>query len=488
MCQSYLARFVALIAATHLAAPLARAQAPAPAAPPAPSGSAAQAALPVPVAQPASSWPQPAPASTGAVRLTFKEALQRARVQPPSVLFALATLARSRAEASYARGAYIPGVTLEGGTGVTYDNRSALPNNLPPEQRIGAASRIDSTAQNSFGRVNVELAVLDFARRNNIAAADASIAAELGNRDTAVRDALAATSRIYVRGVAAIELVSDAELTLARRTAQHAAIQGLVKAGLRPSVDAARAEIEMVAARHQVRMREVEREASFAALSAAIGGDPTRPAQPVQFDDASLPLPASPAEAAALAMDASPQLRAGRATRDARRFQDKSARAARYPTLGVNGSANANYADIWSGTGIEGSSYYANGGAYLRWAALDATVWRRAVVTGASLTEAERQLDAVTLQIRAQVVEASFEVSRADALLAQATEVLRAAQVARTAQNERYKAGVASLLELLDAETVEQNARRQRIEATRDHRSARTELLSTCGVIEQLAR
>lgn len=418
----------------------------------------------------------------------FGEVLARAREAPPTVLVAMAALARAEAEAGYARGGYIPRLTLEAGAGVTYDNHAALPNNLPPAQTAGIPGRIDSTAQSNYGRVTVDYALLDLARRGAVLVAQKSVTVRTHARDASIRLAQQAAAHLYLRSVAAVELVADARLTLERRAQQQEAIRGLVRAGLRPSVDATRAEIEALAARYALETREIEREASFAALASALAIDPTRPVQPAPFDDGVLPAPLGPARASEQALAQRPEVQESLAARVLRSAEHRAALGARLPTLGVLGSGNANYAEIWSGTGIEGSSYYANGAVYLRWSALDPTVWRRGHVTRAAIVEAERALDATVLAVRTEVVEAAYEVQRTRALLSQATQVLAATQAARTAQNERYRAGVASLLELLDAEAIEQNARRQRIEAERDHRIARTRLLASCGALGALAR
>lgn len=130
----------------------------------------------------------------------------------------------------------------------------------------------------------------------------------------------------------------------------------------------------------------------------------------------------------------------------------------------------------------------ASGALYLRWAALDPEVWRRARVTHAALREARRKLEASLLDVRAEAVEAAYEVKRTRALLEQAVQTTTAARAARDAQNERYRMGVASLLELLDVEAVEQSARRQRIEAERNHRVAQVRLLAASGELEELSR
>lgn len=420
----------------------------------------------------------------------FVEVLRRAREAPPSVLAAMASVVRAQAQASFARGAYIPRLTVEGGAGVTYDDHAAVPNKVSKQQyqAAGYAPRVDSTSQTNYGQLSFDYALLDLGRRGSVQAADKGVDAQARARDDVIRVAMEAASLLYLESLAAIELVADARLTLERRSNQEAAISGLVKAGLRPTVDATRAEIETVAARYGLDTREIERRASFAALAAALGLDPNQPVRPLEFEDARLPASLDPLRATEVAIERRADVRQRRSARDARIAEHRAALDARLPTVGVVAVGNASYAEIWSGTGIEGSSYFARGSLYVRWAALDPSVWRRASVTRAAITEAERQLEATVLAVRAEVVGAAYQVERTRALLAQATQVLAAAEATRTAQNQRYRAGVASLLELLDAESLEQNARRQRIEAVREHRVARLRLLASCGMLDELVR
>ncbi|MDB4989359.1 MAG: transporter, partial [Myxococcaceae bacterium] len=250
--------------------------------------------------------------------------------------------------------------------------------------------------------------------------------------------------------------------------------------------DATRANIEVVAARFALETREIEVAAAGAALAATVGRDPTQPLRPAEFDDSVLPPVLDPLQASIVAIEHRPELRQYEANLAAKKADHQAAIMARLPTLGVSGTGNLSRNDIFKGDGYQGRSVTGIGSAYMRWAALDPAIWRRASVTRGAIEEAQRLLETQLLSVRAEVVAAAYTVKRTRALLEQSTQILAGAEAARTAQNERYRAGVASLLDLLDAEGVEQNARRQRIEAARDHRVARITLLGLCGVIDTL--
>jgi outer membrane protein len=165
---------------------------------------------------------------------------------------------------------------------------------------------------------------------------------------------------------------------------------------------------------------------------------------------------------------------------------DDAARGARLPTIGIAGATTLTQAGILSGEGLGGQIFNASVWGYLRWNALDGTVWRQAQVTKAQVREAERALSVIQLQVRNEAVAAALGAENAKVKLDQAEQVLAGAQVTRTAQNERYRAGVATLLELLDAEQLEQSARLARIQADRDYAIARAVLLSATGRLGEL--
>ncbi len=458
-------------------------------------------ALSLPLAARAQEPPRPRPGKT----VTLKQVIARARDNPPSILAALATLRTTQAQESLARGGYIPRFTIEGGTGINYQDQPYLPKKqadarneaiamLTPAQReeyyaSGQAlpDRFSAASQNSYGRLNLDYALFDLQRRYAVTAAQLNAKAQSSAYIAAQRTAIQAAAELYLRAVAASAFVEDARLTLERRDSQWKAISGLSKAGLRPSVDATRAEIEAVAAKYALETREIELRSTGAALAVAMGDDPNRPASASDFDDAALPAPLDPLKASAVAVANRPEVQQLELALASRRNDHRAAIGARLPTVGLLGTGNISYQNvIGNGNAYQGRFLNAAGSIYMRWSALDPTIWRRANVTVRAVDEAQRQLEAQVLSVRAEVVEAAYQVQRARAMLDQSTQVHAAAEAARTAQNERYRAGVASLLDLLDAEGVEQNARRQRIEAERDHRIARVRLLALCGEIDRL--
>jgi outer membrane protein len=291
-----------------------------------------------------------------------------------------------------------------------------------------------------------------------------------------------------MRALAATQFVADAELTEERRRQQHDGIGGLVKAGLRPPVDETRARIEAVAAKYRLEVRRVEERAAFATLAVSVGRDPNRPLRPQSLETSPFSVPRNLEEATSAAFEYRPELQGLRMNLAARQADLSAALWRRAPTLGISGTATASYIDQLKGEGYQGSQYSAAAQVYLRIQSFDASVWRSADVARANMLQTQRQLEVTTLDVKAEVADASFAVERTRAELERASQVLSAAGAAREAQHGRYQTGVASLLELLDAEGLEQNARFDRIQAERDHQIANVRLLAATGLIRQLTR
>lgn len=440
--------------------------------------------------------------------ITLRQLLQKALTDPPAVLTAYANLQRIEADLSVAKGNYLPSLTLQVSQGIAYDNRQQVPNGLletfaNQERRLlqlenpgvvipafappKGQGRLEQTTGQTTGTASLDWSLINMARRKALKGAELSREAYQRGVNAEQRLALTAAAEMYVRAIAASELVADAELTHERRNQQYQGIAGLVKAGLRPPVDETRARIEEVAARYKVDVRKVEERASFGSLAVSVGRAPNRPLRPEPLE--SSPFAGPPAQDAnALALEHRPELQQLRTLLQARQAELSAALYRRAPTMGVSGSASASYIDEITGDGYQGSQYSANAVAYLRWQGLDPAVFRSANVARANLLQAQRTFENAWLNVQNDVAVAGFKVAQTEAELTRATEVLSASQATREAQNGRYKAGVASLLELLDAEETEQKARLERIEAARNHELAKVELLSATGLISKLAQ
>lgn len=441
---------------------------------------------------------RPAAADDALLReLSLADALRRARDHAPGVLRARASARRAAADASVARGAYLPSVALESSATIGYDSRNTTPNKIevPPEippaereayLREARTPRYQATARQDVASLTVEQVVIDPARRPQIGAAVHAAAAEASMLAGARQRALAEVAALYVESSAARASLDDATLSDTRRAELTRTIVELVRAGLRPKIDLARAEVDALSARRMVEARTIDLARSEAALASALGLDPGAPIRVRGFDDRWLPAPLTADAARVEALASVPSLTALEQTVQAHRAAHRAARGARFPELGLRGTASVGRARIWTGTGIEGSAHSLAAGVYLRWSMLDPVLTLRARRTRAELAEADAALALGVRQVAGDATLAAYVVARTRVRLDQAEQVLALAESTRTAQSERYRAGVASLLELLDAEALAQSARRERIEAERDHRLGRVQLLATTGSIEAL--
>jgi outer membrane protein len=407
--------------------------------------------------------------------VSLGEVVAKARANPPAVLAALATLERVRQQEFAAKGAYLPTLAFEARETIGHANQPYLP-----------GLRFKSTSVSTSANASLNYTIFDRRRSGAVRAAEAASEAAIHNSDQARRAAMESAATLYFQALAAVELISDAELTLARRTAQHDSIAALARAGVRPAVDEQRAKVEVVVAQATVEVRKINLATLEAALSAALGEDPLAPVRAGVVADEVLGHELSPRDAVTHAILHRPEVLASEAQVRASVASDDAARGARLPTVGVGGAASMTQADVLTGQGLGGQIINASAWLYLRWSALDATVWRQARVTNAQVREAERALAVTQLQVRNEAVAAALGAENARVKLEQAEQVLAGAQVTRTAQNERYRAGVATLLELLDAEQLEQSARLSRIEAARDYAIARAVLLSATGKLGEL--
>jgi outer membrane protein len=439
--------------------------------------------------------------------ISLQQLLARALSDPPRVLAARAALARADAERGMAQAGYFPSLTMQASEGISYDNRQQIPDafvnqlvdllnpiydaldiTVPANASDQAKTRLEALSQQVGGTAQLDWSLVNVARRKAIQATTQGRDAQQFAVSGAQRLALAAACDLYMRALASSQFVADAEITEERRRQQHEGIGGLVKAGLRPPVDETRARIEAVAAKYRLEVRRVEERAAFAALAVSVGRDPNRPLRPQPLAASPFSVPQTLEEATAAAFEYRPELKTLRVSLLGRQAELSAALWRRAPTLGISGTANASYIDQIKGEGYQGSQYSTAAQVYLRVQTFDASIWRSANVARANMLQAQRALEITTLDVKAEVADASFATERAHAELERATQVLAAAGAAREAQNGRYQTGVASLLELLDAEAVEQNARFDRIQAERDHQLANVRLLAATGLIRQLAR
>ena len=426
-------------------------------------------------------WPSAsAGAQTAPARpeIGLVEALRTAQSTAPAVAAAQAAQALREAERGSAAAAYYPVLTARGSGGYAFDNRVVLP----------GAPRIDSESLTAEANVSLEWTAVDLTRGARSDAAEAAARAEAFATSSARGGALLLTAERYVEAAAATALVTEAEVSLARRSEQERAITDLVRAGTRSPLDMERAKIETLSAHYALEASKRDELSACAALAAALGRPATQPLCARADDLQAFELELSPEHALSAARAQRPELKARAALVSVRREDYAAAIAARLPTVALATTASLSYLDVRSGQGIDGHQYGGSALLFVRWSGLDPVTWTQAGSADAAVALAQREWAAEGHAVASEAVAAAHAVQRAKIELERAVAVQRASEVTREAQNGRYRAGLASMLELLDAENLAQQTRRERIEAERDHKLAGARLLWASGRLAALAR
>jgi outer membrane protein TolC len=412
-------------------------------------------------------------------RLDLRSAAELAVARPPAVRAALLRVASAQASYAVARGAYWPSLRAQAEAAALQQTQRYFVPNSPNQKADAKGSREALDAR-------VEWLVSDFrGRASEVERTDLEREAFEHDAQLAKFSALRASCELYVRVLTTERLRQNAQLSVERRDAISQAISRLIDAGLRPRVDLSRAEIEAVAARAEVSVLSAQAQVERARLLAALGLDPGLRVVLEEYADSVLRGAGDETQAVREALAARPELPAASARVAARSAAVGVARARRFPSLGLFGAGNYQFNDIFQGSGIDGSSFAASAGVFLRWNVLDVSAWRSMRVARAQLEVERVLLDEQSLAVRTEAIVARRDVERAEAALAQAVDVLAAAATTRDAQHRRYQVGEASLLELLDAEALEQEARSRRILAQRELELSRIALLDATGSLAE---
>ncbi len=183
-----------------------------------------------------------------------------------------------------------------------------------------------------------------------------------------------------------------------------------------------------------------------------------------------------------------PDLAAQRALLAAREAAVRVARASRWPSLYVNGSATRNYNELYgmSNRNMTEDDWSYNGGVSLRWNLFDG------LQTLSSLRMAEAQAAALREQIRQAELAASAEIwTRFHAYETArrkhdfSAAALKSATASREMAFQSYQAGVKTILDLLNAEAQLSRARSQHVTARQEIFTALTQLAHAVGLLER---
>ena len=183
-----------------------------------------------------------------------------------------------------------------------------------------------------------------------------------------------------------------------------------------------------------------------------------------------------------------PDLAALRASLGAREAAIKVARASRWPSLYLNGSANRNYSELYgqSNRATSADEWAYVGGVSLKWNIFDG------LQTLSTIRTAEAQADATRAQLTEAELGASAEIwtrfqnyETALNLLEFSLSSLKSATASWEMAMESYKSGIKSILDVLNAEAQLAESRRQQIVARQEVFTALANLAHATGIIEK---
>lgn len=183
-----------------------------------------------------------------------------------------------------------------------------------------------------------------------------------------------------------------------------------------------------------------------------------------------------------------PDLSALRASLAAREAAVKVARAARWPSLYINGSANRDYFELYGQSNRDSQSddWSYTGGLSVKWPLFDG------YQTISSVRTAEALADSLRAQVRQAELAASTEIwaryQNYETALQKynfSIAALASASALQVMAMDSYKAGVATILDVLSAETQLAQARSQQIAVRQEIFTALANLAYATGVIEK---
>jgi outer membrane protein TolC len=403
-------------------------------------------------------------------------AARLAKERAPGIQAALHSVQRAEADTRAASAAHLPTLGADARASLVRQHQSYL---VP-----GSSQGVASTTAQLTSSLQARWVAFDAgARQDSVEQARAERAVAEAEVRRTEYTVVRAASELYVRVVTTERLLADAKLSVERRQATLTAIERLIEAGLRPSSDHQRAEIDAVAARFAVDVLREQSRTEHAAFAAALGLEPSTLIELQPYADLLFCPPQAQAQPAVWAMQNRPEIVQGQARLRERRANLDKAHAQRWPTLGVDANASFEHGSIIAGDGFAGNTFAVSAGVVLNWQALNLSIWRLADGAAADVQVAASELADRELSARTQATLALGELARARAALEQARQVLQAAAATLSTQRRRYELGQATLLELLDAEAIEQDARSRVILAERDQDLSGISLLDATGFL-----
>jgi outer membrane protein len=414
--------------------------------------------------------------------VTFVEALRLAVRQPPAVRAALSRVATANAQIEQARAGWLPTIGVSSSPSISFSDRPFL-----PATETVAAQRVQGSSVNVDASAAVRWNLFDFGRTSaNVRAAERSRDALREDARVASLQALSTAATQYLTVLGDLEAIETTRVTVTQREARLRIAQGRVEAGATGPNDAVRAQVDLDAGRLDLSIAEARLDSDRAALTAALGLDPTAPVQVARLPDNALEFDDDPTAAAREAVIARPEFAAARYRVAQAEAQADLAHANRRPALTANASATVGYNEVLAGRGLGGVSETITGGLGFSWQVFDRSRGAAADVADTAVETARENLAAQSLSVRTAAVQAAVNSRSARAQVAQAERLAAGTAANLELATGRYQGGAAPLLEVVDAQAADASARIAVVRARLNLALSRAQLLAATGRLERL--
>ncbi len=409
-------------------------------------------------------------------QVTLAEAVERALAVQPAMVQARGDERNASAGQRSATGAFLPSITVGGGSNQAGANRY----NSATGQIVTLR-----TSTSYSGSLGVSLDLFDGFRRlaNKSAAAATADAADAGVTNQRYQ-VTAATAQLFYSALADEELVRVAQAQLDRAKQERQISISKFQAGAATRSDTLTSTVDLGNAQLALLQAQANLATAQANLGRQVGSD-----QPIRaLADSAVPAPPDTTALRPQLLDSSPQVRQADAQARAARAQVTVARAQYWPTISAsysNGytgpdslahfpavpwSTTQPYANNW---GLRFSVSWTLFNGFSREAdQVSASVQRD--VAEAHAADLRRQLNAQFTQQAAALITANAQIGITAANVAAAAEALRV-------QQERYRLGAATLLDLLTAEANLTQAEVNQVQARYNYLIARAQLEALVG-------
>jgi outer membrane protein TolC len=329
-------------------------------------------------------------------------------------------------------------------------------------------------------RVAVSQPVLDLSAVYEAKHGAAQLRAEQHSSEEARRVVLLVVTNLYLQAVAADSRVAAARVQAETAESLYRLAADQNAAGVVPRLDVLRADVERKAAAHRRIAAENEVARARAALGRAIG---LPSAQPIVLADALAFVPVvllDPASVRVEAFKRRPDVLRAEAHLAAAEASLRAARAARLPSLSVDGNVG------WIGNAASTAQNTFAMAANVHVPIFAAgNTQARVIESGATVRQRQAELEDIRANVSFEIDTALRDVGAAAEQVAVAESATSVAAEALTQAQDRFRAGVATNIEVIQAQEAEVAAREALIAALYGHNLAKAALARVIGVNEQ---